>query len=536
CAGTPCTGDGECNGGSCVDSACVPPPDPCDPDPCLNGAGCASDGVSYTCTCAPGFEGADCGTDTNDCEPDPCEHGGTCTDAVDGFTCACAPGWSGPTCAVDVNDCAPNPCLHGTCTDAVDGFTCSCDGGWGGTLCDTPYDPCAADPCEHGVCSAQGNDYTCACDDGWSGVQCTIVATVAGLEAVAVELSLTGPGFFSGAPARDANGATTQGVVGAFEDGAAGAGSVVATVGPLAASDAYAAPRLPAASLAIGLGTREIWVDARAVRVLVSARDARSQADVAPTAVTVELTTSGQAAVTGACTTGQGGICVATLTPPAAWFGASDGTASVVATAGSLTSPAASVALRGSTAPAPPTTGVALALPAAPQRPGAAFSVPVTATLGGNELGAFDVTVTFDASRLEVTGVTMNPALADSAQNVLSGEVKLVGVAAAHQGGPFVLATVAMRVRADSPTAVTAAVGGTVSSLLNPQNAPLVASGTAVANGGDVSVVADAVRAFAAFADKALLVDLGALTGAHATATVSGRALRESGALDVVTP
>ena len=39
-----------------------------------------------------------CEINVNECEPNPCLNGGTCTDRVNGFTCQCAAGWTGTNC------------------------------------------------------------------------------------------------------------------------------------------------------------------------------------------------------------------------------------------------------------------------------------------------------------------------------------------------------------------------------------------------------------------------------------------------------
>ena len=36
--------------------------------------------------------------DIDDCDPNPCVNGGTCTDRVNGYSCKCAPGYTGPNC------------------------------------------------------------------------------------------------------------------------------------------------------------------------------------------------------------------------------------------------------------------------------------------------------------------------------------------------------------------------------------------------------------------------------------------------------
>ena len=37
---------------------------------------------SFSCSCAEGYEGDHCETNTNDCDPNPCENGGTCQVAI----------------------------------------------------------------------------------------------------------------------------------------------------------------------------------------------------------------------------------------------------------------------------------------------------------------------------------------------------------------------------------------------------------------------------------------------------------------------
>ena len=47
--------------------------------PCKNGATCYNSGQgSYTCACAPGYNGTDCETKVNSCQYEPCLNGGTC--------------------------------------------------------------------------------------------------------------------------------------------------------------------------------------------------------------------------------------------------------------------------------------------------------------------------------------------------------------------------------------------------------------------------------------------------------------------------
>lgn len=48
--------------------------------PCKNGATCTNTGQgSYTCSCRPGYTGANCETEVDECSASPCRNGGSCT-------------------------------------------------------------------------------------------------------------------------------------------------------------------------------------------------------------------------------------------------------------------------------------------------------------------------------------------------------------------------------------------------------------------------------------------------------------------------
>lgn len=47
--------------------------------PCRNGATCTNTGQgSYTCSCRPGYTGANCEAETDECSAGPCRNGGSC--------------------------------------------------------------------------------------------------------------------------------------------------------------------------------------------------------------------------------------------------------------------------------------------------------------------------------------------------------------------------------------------------------------------------------------------------------------------------
>ncbi|XP_066275229.1 SCO-spondin-like [Branchiostoma lanceolatum] len=114
--------------------------DECVFDPCENGGTCEDEVIGYACTCAAGYEGFHCETDTDECASavHPCLNGGICVDEVNGYTCTCAPGYDGTWCENDIDDCEPNSCENGgTCIDLVNDYECTCPDGWEGKSCGT---------------------------------------------------------------------------------------------------------------------------------------------------------------------------------------------------------------------------------------------------------------------------------------------------------------------------------------------------------------------------------------------------------------
>lgn len=107
------------------------------------------------------------------CDSNPCLNGGTCKDVFNKFLCMCDSGWEGDQCGVDTDDCAPRPCTHGSCKDYLAGFECHCHSGYAGTLCDEDVDECEHHVCEHGgTCQDGPNMYTCKCPKEFSGPHC----------------------------------------------------------------------------------------------------------------------------------------------------------------------------------------------------------------------------------------------------------------------------------------------------------------------------------------------------------------------------
>lgn len=148
--------------------------------PCRNGATCTNTGQgSYTCSCRPGFTGANCEAETDECSAGPCRNGGSCTvspgmacrarpprpreplpelsvlsvtqDLENGYSCACPPGFYGRTCELSAMACADGPCFNGgRCSDNPEGgYTCRCLAGFSGFNCEKTG-ACSSAPCSHG--------------------------------------------------------------------------------------------------------------------------------------------------------------------------------------------------------------------------------------------------------------------------------------------------------------------------------------------------------------------------------------------------
>jgi len=150
--------------------------DHCSPNPCLNGGTCTNTQDGYSCECAPGYTGDNCGSAIDDCAGNPCLNGGLCSDTADGYSCSCAEGFGGTSCEVNVDECSPNPCQNGgVCTDGVAAFSCQCAPGYDGSHCEHLIDNCEGAPCHNGgTCTDVVDGYTCSCAAGFVGTNCDI--------------------------------------------------------------------------------------------------------------------------------------------------------------------------------------------------------------------------------------------------------------------------------------------------------------------------------------------------------------------------
>ena len=159
--------------------------------PCRNGATCTNTGQgSYTCSCRPGYTGANYETEVDECSTGPCRNGGSCTvspaaagspagarspglrqtvwvtgatrkaffvfsvtqDLENSYSCTCPPGFYGRVCELSAMVCADGPCFNGgRCSDNPEGgYTCRCPGGFSGFNCEKKMDSCSSSPCSNG--------------------------------------------------------------------------------------------------------------------------------------------------------------------------------------------------------------------------------------------------------------------------------------------------------------------------------------------------------------------------------------------------
>ena len=120
---------------------------------CQNGGSCTRTSTSggYTCTCALGYTGYQCGFFVDTCASAPCQNGATCTSSLGvSFTCNCVTGFSGTLCQTEIDTCASIPCLNGgTCTPLLNMYYCNCSIGWYGTNCQL-IDPCISTRIRYG--------------------------------------------------------------------------------------------------------------------------------------------------------------------------------------------------------------------------------------------------------------------------------------------------------------------------------------------------------------------------------------------------
>ena len=177
----------------------------CEPNPCGQAGRmtCAIVAGQAQCMCDPGThdEAGDCVPDVT-CGPTTCNGHGTCTMTGTALSCSCEPGFAGANCAgcdtaagyhadgaggCTMDACLPSPCsaanTHCTATGGI--ATCVCNSGFHDQMGSCVADQvCTATTCSgHGTCSVSGGLTSCACSAGYTGTSCNGCDTGAGYHA-----------------------------------------------------------------------------------------------------------------------------------------------------------------------------------------------------------------------------------------------------------------------------------------------------------------------------------------------------------------
>jgi len=161
-------------------------PYPCLSNPCKNGATCISGVFAYRCHCAPGYEGADCGSDVNECADNfgQCHIYAYCHNLPGSYYCKCQTGFSGDgfTCR-DIDECQsgnPPSCPTDTeCFNTVGSYRCECKLGFRTNFatgtCDDIYE-CdlwlyALRCSKYADCINTRGSFRCTCKAGYTDVK-----------------------------------------------------------------------------------------------------------------------------------------------------------------------------------------------------------------------------------------------------------------------------------------------------------------------------------------------------------------------------
>ncbi len=196
---------------------------------------------------------------------------------------------------------------------------------------------------------------------------------------------------------------------------------------------------------------------------------------------------------------------------------------------------------------------VSITIPLGPVAVGEVFEVPVVVNSGSHAISAYNVSVSFDESVLEVLTVaqgaatdlsipTSNSATEANAIGKLSfNAINQNPAGGTAQGEAVEVAVITFAVRADASPGATAALSGDVYELLDTLYDDFSASPDMTVRGPSGSGILDQVevdqvvlRAIQPVPNPPTLLDLSALTGAVPVATVEVLAFRSDGTLSLV--
>ncbi len=286
-----------------------------------------------------------------------------------------------------------------------------------------------------------------------------------------------------------------------------------------------------------------LYADASATKLAVQVRDAGYRPVKPGTVVTAALSGAGLPAATQAtCSTDATGRCVISWTAPASVFNQS-GSVTASVSVGGLPPQAVTIAITPRpVALAIASPGAGLELPLSPQFVKDVFQVPVYLASQADDIGAYDIKITFDQSKLEVMSIQKGSCadFDDPVSNVTtnanqSGQIKFnalasLGVTTCTKGSKIHVATLGFRalesLTPDSPIAF-ASISGTLEDLYSKNlsslaaNAPLaVADASGSSASGKVTTWSRAVRGVLLSLPDVQLLNWAPVTGIPDTSIV----------------
>ena len=271
-------------------------------------------------------------------------------------------------------------------------------------------------------------------------------------------------------------------------------GTSFATVNPSSPNAPWEISALPATSSRMLVAPKTVYRDRQTFKVYIQTKDARGRAPSLSTTGTVTVTGTG-VSLSGTCTVDTKGRCSAEFVVPEGGF-AADQTLTISAQIGSLAVMTDTVAVKAD-APSYTLQDYESLLEMTRQKFYDAtvldtqqFDVPIYINSGGKKIGAYDVQVNFDTTKLNVLSVKKGTAagsfdtpINNAAASNTSGQLKLNALnfneASSDAVGSAVnVAIVTFRLKAGMVANTTASVTATLVDLVDVNNVQL-ASNTA---------------------------------------------------------